>query len=192
MGYLIRKMKKSNLIKTIIFCIGIEALLIAFVALANINPTPILYFLFYNLLYGVGVSFLLPVYLMRKKNEDVASVGVKKFGLRQIIALVAFVAFSVSGQLIPLMVAGEDIPWHHLPMGIVPLIMTTFFEEFLFRGFIQTRIEKKYGWLLAILVSGLMFSLYHLGYPGFRNFADILLLFCSRCRICLRLQTFGE
>ena len=62
-------------------------------------------------------------------------------------------------------------------MGVIPLIMTTFFEEFLFRGFIQTRIEKRYGWLIAILVSGLMFSLYHLGYPGFRTWGDILLLF---------------
>ena len=29
----------------------------------------------------------------------------------------------------------------------------------------------------AILISGLMFSLYHIGYPGFRTFGNILLLF---------------
>jgi len=54
--------------------------------------------------------------------------------------------------------------------------MTTFFEEFLIRGFLQTRIEKEYGFIIAILVSGLMFSLYHIGYPGYRNFDSLLLL----------------
>uniref|UniRef100_UPI004057967C CPBP family intramembrane glutamic endopeptidase n=1 Tax=Agathobacter sp. TaxID=2021311 RepID=UPI004057967C len=170
-------MKLLNKTQLIIFCVVLEMLLIGAVSVANINPTPILYFLFYNLLYGVVLSFLLPVYLMRKGKENVASVGIKKLGIRQIIVLFAFVIFSVGGQLIPLLVAGEHIAWNVLPMGIVPLIMTTFFEEFLFRGFIQTRIEKRYGWLIAILVSGLMFSLYHLGYPGFRTFGDILLLF---------------
>ena len=91
--------------------------------------------------------------------------------------MAAFVVFSVGGQLIPKLAAGEQIPWRLLPMGIIPLIMTTFFEEFLFRGFVQNRIERKFGWVLAILVSGAMFSLYHLGYPGFRTWEDILLLF---------------
>ena len=62
-------------------------------------------------------------------------------------------------------------------MGIIPLIMTTFFEEFLFRGFFQNKFEKEFGSITAILVSGLMFSLYHVGYPRFRTFEDILLLF---------------
>lgn len=62
-------------------------------------------------------------------------------------------------------------------MGIVPLIITTFFEEFLFRGFFQNKFEKEFGTIIAILVSGLMFSLYHIGYPRFRTIEDILLLF---------------
>lgn len=59
----------------------------------------------------------------------------------------------------------------------IMLIMTTFFEEFLFRGFVQSRIERQFGWVPAILVSGAMFSLYHLGYPGFRTWEDIFMLF---------------
>jgi len=97
--------------------------------------------------------------------------------VRQFVVLIAFVTFSIGGQLIPMKLAGEQIPWRLLPMGIVPLIMTTFFEEFLFRGFVQGRIEQHFGWLPAILISGMMFSLYHLGYPGFRTIGDILLLF---------------
>ena len=114
---------------------------------------------------------------MHKEKALPASIGIKKLGIQQFIVLVCFVGFSVGGQLIPKIVTGEQIPWHLLPMGIVPLIMTTFFEEFLFCGFMQNRVEQQFGWLPAILVSGLMFSLYHLGYPGFRTLGDILLLF---------------
>jgi membrane protease YdiL (CAAX protease family) len=114
---------------------------------------------------------------LQKENGTLSSVGIKKLGMRQFVVLIAFVAFSIGGQLMPVMLAGEKIPWHLLPMGIVPLIMTTFFEEFLFRGFVQGRIEQHFGWLPAIIISGMMFSLYHLGYPGFRTIGDILLLF---------------
>lgn len=167
-------MKKSKLI---IFCIIVEVMLIVCIVLANLNPTPLLYFIFYNLMYGVVFSFLLPLYFLRKEKVIQSSVGIKKLGVRQFIVLIVFIAFSIGGQLIPIIVADEQIPWHLLPMGVVPLIMTTFFEEFLFRGFVQSRVEQQFGWLPAVFVSGLMFSLYHLGYPGFRTWEDILLLF---------------
>ncbi len=161
----------------VVFCIGIEILLIINIALANLKPTPVLYFVFYNFMYGLICSFLIPLFFLYKEKELPSSVGIKKLGMRQITILIAFVAFSIGGQLIPMIVAGVHIPWHLLPMGIVPLIMTTFFEEFLFRGFVQGRLEQQFGWIPAIIISGMMFSLYHLGYPGFRTFGDILLLF---------------
>ena len=162
--------------KTLLISAGIEIMLIICITAANLNPTPILYFIFYNLLYGLVFSLLIPLYLSAS-GSVLAEVGFKKPGIRQWVVLATFVVFSVGGQLIPKMAAGEQIPWRLLPMGIVPLIMTTFFEEFLFRGFVQSRIDRQFGWVLAILVSGAMFSLYHLGYPGFRTWEDILLLF---------------
>lgn len=167
-------MKKEMLL---LFSVAIEAMLIICVAFANLNPTPMLYFIFYNLGYGLIFSIFVPLYYVYKEKCSLASVGIKKMGTRQFAVLFIFVAFSIGGQLIPKIVAGEEIPWRLLPMGIVPLIMTTFFEELLFRGFVQSRMERQFGWLPAVLVSGLMFSLYHLGYPGFRNWEDILLLF---------------
>lgn len=164
-------------IKLLFLCVGMEILLIVFVAIANFKPAPVLYFVFYNLGYGVLSSCLLVLYFLRKEKASLASVGIKKPGARQFVVLGAYIFFSVGGQLIPKLFAGEQIPWQLLPMGIVPLIMTTFFEEFVFRGFVQGRVEQNFGLIPAIIISGLMFSLYHLGYPGFRTMSDIFLLF---------------
>lgn len=164
-------------LKIIILCAALEIALITCVALANLNPTPVPYFVFYNLGYGIFFSFLVVIYFLRKEKASLASVGIKKLGARQFVVLGAYIFFSVGGQLIPKLFAGEQIPWQLLPIGIVPLIMTTFFEEFVFRGFVQGRVEQNFGWFPAIIVSGMMFSLYHLGYPGFRTMGDIFLLF---------------
>lgn len=164
-------------LKTIFLCATVEMILIVCVGAANIYPNPLNYFLFYNILYGIVFSFVLPLFLLRKEENPFDFIGVKAVGKKQITVLSIFVVFSVGGQLIPIVVNGGIIPWKLLPVGVVPLIMTTFFEEFLFRGFIQSKFEKDFGALPAILVSGLMFSLYHIGYPGFRTLGDISLLF---------------
>lgn len=122
--------------------------------MANLNPAPTLYFIFYNLLYGLVFSFLVPLYCLRKEKATLASAG---------------------GQLIPKMAMGEQIPWHLLPLGILPLIMTTFLKSFYSEAL--CRAERQFGCVPAILISGAMFSLYHLGYPGFRTWRDLLLLF---------------
>lgn len=108
--------------KLLLYLIGTEAMLILNIALANLNPTPILYFVFYNSLYGLVFSLLVPLYCLRKEKESLTSAGVKRLGTRQVAVLFAFVIFSVGGQLIPKMAAGEQIQWHLLPLGIVPLI----------------------------------------------------------------------
>ena len=119
----------------------------------------------------------MPLLILRKEKNTLDAVGIKKLGKRQIVVLISFVAFSVGGQIIPKVISRATIRWDVLPIAILPLIMTTFFEEFLFRGFLQTRLEKQFGALVAIIVSGLLFAIYHLGYSGFRTIGDILLLF---------------
>lgn len=166
-----------NKIKTIFIASTLEVLLVLCIGCANLLLEPIYYFCFYNILYGVLFSFLIPLFLLRKEENIFDFLGIKTLGKKQVFILVVFIAFSVCGQIIPIVAKGGIIPWNLLPMGIVPLIMTTFFEEFLFRGFFQNKFEKEFGTIPAILVSGLMFSLYHLGYPNFRTFEDILLLF---------------
>ncbi len=166
-----------NTLKTILFCIIMEIMIIVCVASANVYSNPLWYFFFYNILYGVVFSFLIPIFLLRKERNMLYRIGVKPFGRKQIVVLILFVAISVGGQLVPIAASGGIIPWNLLPMGMLPLVMTTFFEEFLFRGFFQSSLEKDFGAFPAVIMSGLMFSLYHVGYPGFRTSADIVLLF---------------
>ncbi len=165
-----------NKIKTIFMASTLEILVALCVGSANLLLKPIYYFWFYNVLYGILCSFLIPIFLLRKEEHVFDFLGIKRLGKKQVLILAVFIAFSVGGQIIPIMAKGGLIPWNLLPMGIVPLIMTTFFEEFLFRGFFQNIFEKEFGTITAILISGLMFSFYHVGYPKFRTFEDILLL----------------
>ena len=178
--------------KKILLCsLGIAIASIVSIAIAAMFQG-FVFALFYNVIYGLILSLGLPVYIMLKNREGVSSVGIKQIGLRQVIVMVVFVFLSVGGQLIPKLIAGESIPWALLPICIAPLIMTTFFEEFLFRGFIQTRVEKQFGSIVAIITSGLLFSLYHLGYPGFRTVEDLLLLFAVGLGFALAYQLSGN
>ena len=152
----------------------IVAAIIVAIALANIVGGKGFY-LFYNLVYGILLSTVLPLWFVYKEKGTLKSLGIKKVGFKQIIIILCFVIFSIGGQLIPLNIS--SINFELLLIGFVPLIMTTFFEELLFRGYMQTRLEKQYGWIPAVLISGFFFSVYHLGYPGFRTINDTLLLF---------------
>lgn len=166
-------MKKLNFFFSII-CLEILAIICISIAnLLNIWG----YALFYNVGYGLIVSTIIPIIYVVRKNEKLETLGLKKLRVKQYVILIIFILFSVGGQLILSLLSKEVIRIDLLPICITPLIMTTFFEEFFFRGFIQTRIEKKSGTFIAVLVSGMLFSLYHLGYPGFRDLYSILLLF---------------
>lgn len=162
--------------KILFFCVISELLIITAISIANMFDG-VMFGIFYNVLYGLVISTILPLLLVFTDKEDFSSLGIKKIDVRQIIVLIAFVAFSIGGQLIPKVIAGEYIAWPVLTLATAPLVMTTFFEEFLFRGFVQTRVENNFGCIVAILVSAIMFSVYHLGYPGFRTMGDIFLLF---------------
>ncbi len=56
------------------------------------------------------------------------------------------------------------------------LTYSAVFEEVFFRGFLQTRLEAAFGMVPAILLSGIAFSLYHLGYEPYWRHAQILLV----------------
>lgn len=160
----------------LIFFACVEEILIVILIAAACNFNNYVYYLFYNLCYGILVSVLVPTIILIQEGKGFQDVGIVKLGKRQFIVLFAFVFFSVGGQIIPKIALGERLDYEVLSIAVFPLIMTTFFEEFFFRGFIQTHVEKQFGGAAAVITSGLLFSLYHLGYPGFRTLGDILLL----------------
>jgi len=154
-------------------CLGVLLILAVFTA----NLFPGLYFLFYNGIYGIIFSLSVPLIFLFRNKENLQSVGFKRLYLKQWIILISFVVFSVGGRIIPLVLEKTKIQWELIKICFFPLIMTTFFEEFLIRGFLQTRIERQFGFIIAILISGFIFSTYHIGYPGYRNIDRLLLLF---------------
>lgn len=85
--------------KTLLISAGIEIMLIICITAANLNPAPILYFIFYNLLYGLVFSLLVPLYCLYKENgvpasgRALAEAGFKKPGIRQWVVLAVFVVF---------------------------------------------------------------------------------------------------
>lgn len=166
----------------------IVIVVIGVIALANICAGNG-YYVFYNVVYGIILSTVLPILLVHKEQGTFQSLGIKRIGLRQLVVMAGFIVFSIGGQLIPIDRASLDFTL--LFVCFVPLIMTTFFEEFLFRGYMQTRLEQRYGWIPAVLLSGFFFSVYHLGYPGFRTAGDLLLLFAVGTGFALAFKLSG-
>ena len=177
--------------KLILLCCAAELAMIALIALACLFEN-FIYYLFYNLLYGLAVSVLLPLWVIAEKGEGLEDMGLKKLGGRQVLVLCAFCLFSVGGRVVPRLTTGESLRWERLPVAVLPLMMTTFFEEFFFRGFVQTRLERQFGSAAAVAASGLLFSLYHLGYPGFRSAGDLALLFAVGVGFALAFRLSGN
>ena len=171
--------------------ITIELLVIAAIAMACAFSGLLFYF-FYNAIYGLLLSVLVPLIYVWRKKESAASLGIAPMRAKQVIVVSVFVVLSIGGQSIPLIIEGTGLQWNYLLIGFVPLVMTTFFEELLFRGFLQTRFEKLFGAIPAIILSGLFFSLYPLGYPGFRTISDLAVLFAVGVGFALAYKLSGN
>jgi len=131
---------------------------------------------FYQIIYCLVISVCIPIYYFRKEdNGDLSLLGIKKLRFIDYVIVIGFVAFSIGGSLKNIKI--ENIKFGLLPLSIAPLLLTTFSEEFFFRGFLQIRFEKVFGSIPAIIASGLSFGIYHLGYPGFRSIGQIITLF---------------
>lgn len=161
--------------KLIIKSFSLMCMIVLSVSIANLLGGIGNYF-FYQIIYCIVISVCVPIFFFRKEdNGDLSLLGIKKLRLVDYIIIIGFVVFSIGGQLINVKL--ETINWELLPLSIAPLMLTTFSEEFFFRGFLQIRFEKAFGTILAIILSGLVFSIYHLGYPGFRDIEQITTLF---------------
>lgn len=98
-----------NKVKTIFAALTLEVLLVFCIGCANLLLKPIYYFCFYNVLYSILLSFLVPLFLLRKEENVFDFLGIKALGKKQIFILVVFIAFSVGGQIIPIAAKGGFI-----------------------------------------------------------------------------------
>jgi membrane protease YdiL (CAAX protease family) len=145
-------------------------------ALANLFTGGLPYFLLYQGLFGIGVCVFFPLYYtVILKGETLEEIGLttRKWLTAGLVAL-PFIALSIGGQLTKVVAWPTIDNMIYIGMG---LIASTLFEEVFFRGFLQTRFEKAFGMIPAILISGAAFSFYHLGYPKFRNPEMLIVLF---------------
>ncbi|SHK68169.1 hypothetical protein SAMN02745163_04262 [Clostridium cavendishii DSM 21758] len=150
-----------------------------------------LQYLFYQGGYGLLLSLIIPlIYVFKYEKADLKELGFKKLDLKGIIIASVFIVFSVGGQLKTKHF--EMVSINQMIYLTIPLVMTTFFEEFLFRGFFQTRYEKIFGTIPAIILSGLTFSLYHLGYPSFRSLSMLSTLFLVGMMFALAFKLSGN
>lgn len=175
------------------FFLELSLLLLVLIIISNSLAAFIgipLYYVFYNFISGLVLCTAIPTCYIVKHKESFASIGIKPLKVRQFLVLFAFIVFSIGGQLSHTDL--HKLRYDLIPVCILPMIMTTFFEEFLFRGFMQTRFEKRYGWIPAVLLSGLMFSIYHLGYPGFRNVQSLLVLLAVGIGFALSYKLSGN
>jgi uncharacterized protein len=134
------------------------------------------FFLFYQGLFILGVCIFLPLWYMSKTNQTLESMGISFTNWKKAVIYGGiFVVFSMYGRFM-----GTSVVWpefNQLIMLIGALLLASLFEEIFFRGFLQTRFEKAFGVIPAVVLSGLTFSLYHLGYPDYRNVQVLTVLF---------------
>lgn len=153
---------QETLFATVLFL-----LMVCLNIVANLFNDSAWFFLFYQGALVLGLGIVTPLWYIRTTNQSVDSIGLTLTNWKKAV---------VYGLLIICV----SVPWRfaglHLPKQFaillstsVALLMTSFFEEVFFRGFLQTRFEKAFGAIPAIVLSGLTFSLYHLGYPDYQN-----------------------
>ena len=136
-----------------------------------------LFYLFYQGMFGLGICIFFPIWYIGKiKKEPLESIGLTFKGWpKAIFIAVLLLALSIPGQLMNKHIlfpsAGKFL------FICIALIMSTLFEELFFRGFLQTRFEDALGIIPAIILSGITFALYHLGYPKFRSMELMITMF---------------
>jgi membrane protease YdiL (CAAX protease family) len=106
--------------------------------------------------------------------DALASVGLRRGDLRRGLGMATLVGLALSvlqvlllsdrkAQIWQIIVSGKVLMY--LPLIIVLLFVTAgFTEEFFFRGVLQTRLRDWWGVIPALVVTSLLFGLYHFPY----------------------------
>jgi len=138
----------------------------------------ILFYALYQGLLALGVCIFVPLWLTRFwRKEPLSSIGVTggrwmRAGLIGVVLAAVSMAARLMGMRI---VLPEITTLAYLSAGMA---MSSLFEELFFRGYLQTRFERSFGIVPAVILSAACFSIYHLGYSFVRgNIEELPTLF---------------
>lgn len=154
---------------TLLACIAVNAV-------AGLFNGTWFFFLFYQGLMVLGICVFFPLWYVGIKNKQpLSDIGITTKGWKKALLVGLAFALLTAPRIIGkgLVLPGMDVLFY---TGIA-LVMSSLFEEIFFRGFLQTRFEEYFGMVPAVLLSGLAFSLYHLGYSDSRRIASLTILF---------------
>lgn len=148
----------------------VTAWLILHFPLPILGVTHFIQDVWYSLIFKIGFLLLVPGIIYFKvwnyQSEDLL-LGLKPTG-KNIVETIIFVTLGFlinAGHLkglsetIPLF---DDVPVRLMLGILMPLFIAAIPEELFFRGYLQTRLEKKWNRLSAILVTNLLFTAWHL------------------------------
>jgi membrane protease YdiL (CAAX protease family) len=130
----------------------------------------------------ISVSLIIIVLRFRKQKLDSVGITLKHFIKALIVGLVLGIILSMI-TIIPAIMSGGKWTGFYPLIWNIPyfLIIIGFQEEFVFRGYIQTRIYGIIKWdVLAIIIGGIMFAFMHVPFQFFiRGYDNILIFFAE-------------
>jgi len=151
--------------ETLIGLAAFLACVLVNIAAGQLTGRPGFYLVYDGLLIlGIGIAF--PVWITAiRRRRPLSAIGItadhwpRAVGIGLLIA-----ALSTGGRL---MGAPVQFPPTSTLLDLVAcMILSTLFEEVFFRGYLQTRLERSFGIIPAMLLSAACFALYHVGYSG--------------------------
>lgn len=138
----------------------------------------LIFHIFYQGIFILGICIFFPLWLTAiKQKRPLSTIGITTNKWIKAVLVGVFIAvLSSIGRMMNLQII---LPSTNILFNISScMLMSTLFEEVFFRGFLQTRFEKFFGIIPAIILSGICFSLYHIGYSNVRGDVSELITLC--------------
>ncbi|MCM3340558.1 CPBP family intramembrane metalloprotease [Paenibacillus sp. MER TA 81-3] len=112
--------------------------------------------------------FLVPLYMYRRFGYSIRSIFHLQEPKRWILVFSCFMVgillnSGYFGEIFSVMATGGEFIWIKLLLGLLlPLVQAALPEEIFYRYILQTRLEKAIGAFAGIVLSAILFSLFHL------------------------------
>lgn len=125
--------------------------------------------LWYIIIVKILFLLLLPYYIYRRFGNRITITNKnRKQGYKElsIILFCFLIGFLLNYNYLDVLISGvtsfsNGIVSRLIAGLLIPLVSAAIPEEFFYRYILQTRIEKVFGWIPGILLSSIMFSLFH-------------------------------